>query len=81
MKETITKYYCDKCGAEIKAYGYQHEIENGYGYIEYKVNCIAPYDGTFHRSYAAFNSHEPGTNSMLLCKKCFDGLTNYLKGE
>ena len=67
MKETITRYYCDRCGAEFRPYGTANEITNGFGTVRFHLSALKehPYSDEIPRE-------------KELCPECFDGLINYL---
>lgn len=74
MKQTITRYFCDRCGAEFEPYGAAGTMTGNYGIVFYargKMN-FAPTDATGKEHF--FERHGKGT----LCPDCLDGLINYL---
>lgn len=81
MKETVTRYYCDRCNAEVKPYGRVDEITGGFGYVEYLINCVEPNNGAFHYANSLYRTDTSGTVKKFLCKDCFDGLLAYMKDE
>ena len=81
MKEVTTRYYCDRCGAEVRPYGMPDEITRGYGLVAYKCGYIEPDKSLFY-NINEFDADAAGREcAMGLCKECFDGLTAYLRGE
>lgn len=82
MKEVTTKYYCDRCGAEVHPYGRHHEISSGYGCVIATTGYFDP-DKIVKRIYVGQHSESPGSYdySMALCEECFNGLGAYLRNE
>lgn len=84
MKEVTTRYYCDRCGAEVRPYGSLDEISRGYGlavvcggYFEPRVFLFSSIEdeGEFPPDAAGRKC------AMSLCGECLDGLTAYLRSE
>lgn len=84
MKEVTTRYYCDRCGAEVRPYGKLEEISRGYGFVAFTSGHIEPRSGMFYEvdDDDIFQPDAAGSKcAMALCKECFDGLTAYLRNE
>lgn len=81
MKEVTTRYYCDRCGAEVKPYGKLDQITGGYGIVMFVHGHMEPHRHVFDGAHE-FDADAAGRKcTMGLCKECFDGLTAYLRGE
>lgn len=81
MKEVTTRYYCDRCGAEVKPYGKLDQITSGYGIVAFVHGHMEPHSYVFDDVHE-FDADAAGRKcAMGLCKECFDGLTAYLRSE
>lgn len=77
MKQVTTKYYCDRCGAEIEPIS-DNEIAKGHGVIAFRENKVEPNP----QAFAGCNDWTPDASdsccAMLLCKKCLYSVALYL---
>lgn len=72
MQQTITRYFCDRCGAEFHPFGSQGERTPGYGSITYqRLSLNTP----MSENTGQFSSRD---GRGQLCPDCLDGLINYL---
>lgn len=80
MKQVTTKYYCDRCGAEIEPIN-SNEIERGHGVIAFCENRKEPNPLVF----ASCNDWTPDASdsrcAMLLCKKCLNSVALFLMNK
>lgn len=81
MREVITKYYCDRCGAEFRPYGKPVEITPGFGTIAFKKQTPYINTNTFKDAHDWTQDATDSCCAMVLCKECLDGLALYLMNE
>lgn len=84
MKEVNTRYFCDRCGAEVHPYGRPHEMSRGYGVAVFIGGYFEP-KGYMFTDIEDADVYPPDATkrkcAMALCGDCFDGLTAYLRNE
>lgn len=81
MKEITTKFYCDRCGAEFKPYGYSSEITPGFGVVAFKKTYAEVKPSIFKDVDEWEQNAASARCAMVLCKECLDGLALYLMNE
>ena len=84
MKEVNTRYFCDRCGAEVHPYGKPYDISHGYGLVALIGGYFEP-KGYMFSNVEDVDMFPPDATdrkcAMALCGKCFEGLTDYLRNE
>lgn len=80
MKEVTTRYYCDRCGGEIRAYGRVDEIEPGFGVVAIAKQYPEVHAAVFKNVADWTDDARDSRCSMALCKECMDGLAGFLGG-
>lgn len=81
MKETITRYYCDRCGSEFRPYGHTGNITPGFGVIAFRKQYLDVTNSIFKDVADWTPNAADSCCAMVLCKECLDGLALYLMNE
>ena len=78
MKEVSTKYYCDRCGAEVRPYGTPEEITSGYGYVIAVKGHFEPIARLVDLVKEFPVKTGSGVYGMALCPECMKRINEYL---